>query len=42
MFVWVVQMSWLSAFNSIEWAYLIFSAGTMAAGVLCIIEIAAG
>jgi len=32
-------MRWLSEFNTIEWAFLIFNAGMMAAGVLFIIEI---
>src|SRR5262245_32700957 len=35
----VVKMRWLSAFNLVEWAFLIFSAGMMAAGVLFITEI---
>jgi hypothetical protein len=32
-------MRWLSAFNAIEWTFLIFSAGMMAAAVLFMIEI---
>jgi len=33
-----VQMRWLSVFNTIEWAFLIFNVGMMVAGVLFIIE----
>jgi len=35
----VVQMRWLSAFNTMEWALVIFSAGMMAASVLLTFEL---